>query len=171
MAGGRCKQVGVDASAEDYVESRVSTLRKAMRAAGARKDASLPVAFIENSSHCSVNAAGEKVIGPNKDRRWLPELMAQVQGLPPPDSDLPLILTLPVSAKYFVVHRLCITADMLLGCGQDQLCLSSCSTCAGLAFCTCSLPFAYLSCSTAMPSHSKFAADCFCCPVGACLQV
>ena len=49
-----------------------------MRAAGAQKDASLPVAFIENSSHCSTNAAGEKVIGPNKDRRWLPELMAQV---------------------------------------------------------------------------------------------
>lgn len=49
-----------------------------MRAAGAQKDASLPVAFIENSSHCATNAAGEKVIGPNKDRRWLPELMAQV---------------------------------------------------------------------------------------------
>ena len=66
------------ACAEDYAETRVSTLRKAMRAAGAQKDASLPVAFIENSSHCSTNTAGEKVIGPNKDRRWLPELMAQV---------------------------------------------------------------------------------------------
>ncbi|KAL3139107.1 hypothetical protein ABBQ32_005900 [Trebouxia sp. C0010 RCD-2024] len=63
---------------EDYVESRVSTLRKAMHAAGAKKDASLPIAFIENSSHCAVNSAGEKVIGPNKDRRWLPELMAQI---------------------------------------------------------------------------------------------
>ena len=66
------------ACAEDYAETRVSTLRKAMRAAGAPKDASLPVAFIENSSHCATNTAGEKVIGPNKDRRWLPELMAQV---------------------------------------------------------------------------------------------
>ena len=69
------------AGAEDYAETRVSTLRKAMRAAGAQKDASLPVAFIENSSHCSTNTAGEKVIGPNKDRRWLPELMAQVSLL------------------------------------------------------------------------------------------
>lgn len=66
------------ACAEKYADTRVSTLRKAMRAAGAQKDASLPVAFIENSSHCATNAAGEKVIGPNKDRRWLPELMAQV---------------------------------------------------------------------------------------------
>ena len=66
------------AAAEDYAETRVATLRKAMHAAGAQKDASLPVAFIENSSHCSTNTAGEKVIGPNKDRRWLPELMAQV---------------------------------------------------------------------------------------------
>lgn len=64
------------------MQSRVSTLRKAMRAAGAKKDASLPIAFIENSSHCAVNSAGEKVIGPNKDRRWLPELMAQVRQPP-----------------------------------------------------------------------------------------
>ena len=49
-----------------------------MHAAGAVKSASLPVAFVENSSHCATNSAGEKVIGPNKDRRWLPELMAQV---------------------------------------------------------------------------------------------
>ena len=69
------------AYAEDYAETRVSTLRKAMRAAGAEKDASLPVAFIENSSHCATNAADEKVIGPNKDRRWLPELMAQVREI------------------------------------------------------------------------------------------
>ena len=72
----------VIAVAEDYVESRVATLRKAMRASGATKDAVLPVAFIENSSHCAVNSAGEKVIGPNKDRRWLPELMAQVRQPP-----------------------------------------------------------------------------------------
>lgn len=56
----------------------MKTLRKAMRAAGADKDASLPVALIENSSHCAKNGADEKVIGINKDFRWLPELMSQV---------------------------------------------------------------------------------------------
>jgi len=65
-------------SVDEYMENRVKTLRKAIRAAGAEKDASLPVAFIENSSHCATNDAGEKVIGVNKDRRWLPELMSQV---------------------------------------------------------------------------------------------
>ncbi|DBA84015.1 hypothetical protein WJX77_008857 [Trebouxia sp. C0004] len=63
---------------DEYTETRVETLRKAIRAAGAEKDAALPVAFIENSSHCSKNDAGEKVIGVNKDRRWLPELMSQI---------------------------------------------------------------------------------------------
>lgn len=65
---------------DDYMQNRVNTLRKAMRAAGAEKDATLPVAFIENSSHCATNEAGEKVIGVNKDRRWLPDLMTQVDA-------------------------------------------------------------------------------------------
>ncbi len=68
-------------SADEYTETRVKTLRKAIRAAGAEKDAALPVAYIENSSHCTKNDAGEKVIGVNKDRRWLPELMSQVPAL------------------------------------------------------------------------------------------
>lgn len=59
----------------------MKTLRKAIRAAGAEKDAALPVAYIENSSHCTKTDAGEKVIGVNKDRRWLPELMSQVPAL------------------------------------------------------------------------------------------
>jgi hypothetical protein len=67
--------------ADEYTETRVQTLRKAIRAAGAEKDAALPVAYIENSSHCAKNDAGEKVIGVNKDRRWLPELMSQVPAL------------------------------------------------------------------------------------------
>lgn len=67
--------------ADEYTETRVKTLRKAIRAAGAEKDAALPVAYIENSSHCTKNDAGEKVIGVNKDRRWLPELMSQVPAL------------------------------------------------------------------------------------------
>ena len=67
--------------ADEYTETRVKTLRKAIRAAGADKDAALPVAYIENSSHCTKNDAGEKVIGVNKDRRWLPELMSQVPAL------------------------------------------------------------------------------------------
>ena len=67
--------------ADEYTETRVKTLRKAIRAAGAEKDAALPVAYIENSSHCTKNDAGEKVIGVNRDRRWLPELMSQVPAL------------------------------------------------------------------------------------------
>ena len=61
------------------MEQRVSSLRTAMRKAGASKKAALPVAYIENSSHCATNTAGEKVIGVNRERRWLPELMTQVR--------------------------------------------------------------------------------------------
>lgn len=96
------------ASAENYADTRVSTLRKAMRAAGAQKDASLPVAFIENSSHCATNAAGEKVIGPNKDRRWLPELMAQVL--------LFKVALLVGSSKHLYFTHECAMAMCLLMC-------------------------------------------------------
>ena len=77
-----------------------------MRAAGAEKSASLPVAFVENSSHCAVNSAGEKVIGPNKDRRWLPELMTQV--LPPLELEqVPLACRLADVACCLVTSVLC----------------------------------------------------------------
>ena len=66
-------------AAEEFAQTRVSELRKAMHAAGAPKAATLPAAYIENHSLCAKNPAGEKVIGPNKDRRWLPELMTQVR--------------------------------------------------------------------------------------------
>lgn len=65
-------------AADEYMQKRVEQMQKALRAAGAGKGAALPAAFIENSSHCQLNADGEKVIGPNKDRRWLPDLMTQV---------------------------------------------------------------------------------------------
>ena len=64
--------------ADEYFQKRVDTVRKAIRAAGAGKEAALPAAFIENSSHCLTNDDDEKVIGPNRDKRWLPDLMTEV---------------------------------------------------------------------------------------------
>lgn len=73
-----CSAQSDAALADEYMQKRVESLQKAIRGAGAGKGATLPAAFIENSSHCQTNDDDEKVIGPNKDRRWLPELMTQV---------------------------------------------------------------------------------------------
>ncbi|KAL0047664.1 hypothetical protein WJX82_008800 [Trebouxia sp. C0006] len=111
---------------DEYTETRVKTLRKAIRAAGAEKDAALPVAYIENSSHCTKNDAGEKVIGVNKDRRWLPELMSQIvsvaQSAPAFQYDpstskkrnpnkrrrwlIPLFIIAQVALKKYVIDRI-----------------------------------------------------------------
>ena len=48
------------------MEQRVSSLRKAVQKAGAGKKAALPVAYIENSSHCT----GDSVVS------WCPMIQA-----------------------------------------------------------------------------------------------
>lgn len=67
--------------AGEYMQKRIDQMQKAIRGAGAGKGAVLPAALIENSSHCITNDDNEKVIGPNRDIRWLPELMTQVYQL------------------------------------------------------------------------------------------
>lgn len=65
-------------SFEEYISSRVTSIRAAMREAGAQ-DATLPYALIENSTRCQRNQQDERIL-PN-GCIWIPTLVEQAVDL------------------------------------------------------------------------------------------
>ena len=131
------------------MEQRASSIRAALRDAGASGAAELPAVLIENSSRCDTNGAGQQVL-PN-DQAWLPALMTSVRAyllsscnlLPPRHavsnkgavtprrcettehlsypSELFYQSGLPFEAKYFPSTKLCETASLPLSARMQQL--------------------------------------------------
>lgn len=62
--------------ADEFAAKRGQQLQQAIRKHGECKDASLPVAFLENSDKCKQNETGEKVL--QNGEAWLPKLMDKV---------------------------------------------------------------------------------------------
>ena len=62
--------------ADEFAEKRGQQLQQAIRKHGNCKEASLPVAFLENSDKCKQNETGEKVL--QNGEAWLPKLMDKV---------------------------------------------------------------------------------------------